>query len=133
MAKDTKGQNDKETVFKKAEALGQIVAGGFEPEAPKAPTFESEIISTPQDFTYAIGKAQMDMQEGGKDYVEVTEELFKYLIKNQKTRYLTYGSPGVKVYLAGTKDECDLVDSMSVDENYNREIREKSRKANGHS
>lgn len=118
---------DQKTLFKDAEAVGQLKSQPVvpEPDAPKA--HEAKIIDNPTDFQYAVGKAQMAMQEGdGEDFVEVSKELFEYLVKNQKTRYITYGSPGVKVYLAGTREECEITDSLSAEEYHTREIRARS-------
>lgn len=66
---------------------------------------------SPEDFRVALGQAQME----GFDHITVSEKLFNFLVKNNKTRYLTYGTPGIKIYKEGTKDECDSEDSMSFD------------------
>lgn len=98
--------------LKDGEASGKIRTM---PEAKIQETFEIEkpkVISTPDDFRIALGNAQLD----GEDYIEVDEKLFKYLLKNNKSKYLTYGDPGIKVYLAGTKGMYDLEDKMSAEQ-----------------
>lgn len=123
---------DQKTLFKDAEAMGNIKTGPVipEPEAPMA--HQTKVIDNPTDFQYAVGKAQMAMQEGdGEDYVEVSKELFEYLVKNQKTPYITYGDPGVKVYLEGTREACEERDRLSADDAYTRGVKERSRKVNG--
>lgn len=97
--------------YGKAEALGEIKTmpeanNDALPEVEKEPT-----VDNPEEFRMAIGHAQME----GRDYVEVTEKLFKYLLKNAKSKYITYGDPGIKVFLAGTKDKILREESMSAD------------------
>jgi hypothetical protein len=105
------GPTKKNDSFHDAEANGQIRT------LPEVATLDAitepklEILDTADDFRTAIGNAQME----GIDHVIVTERLFKYLIKNQTTRYLTYGDPGVKVYKEGTKKECDKEDKMNAE------------------
>lgn len=66
-------------------------------------------------FRIAIGHAQMDQQE----YIEVGPRLFKYLTKNTKTEYVTYGDPGIKVYLKGTREENERLDRMTAEQKHN--------------
>lgn len=73
---------------------------------------EITTIDNPEEFRMAIGAAEMN----GEEYVEVSEKLFKYLLKNSKSRYLTYGNGGIKVYLKGTKPENDKIDKMSAEQ-----------------
>lgn len=73
---------------------------------------ERIIIDDPEEFRAAIGQAQMEEVE----FIEVSDRLFKFLVKNNKTPYITYGSPGIKVYKAGTKDELDRIDRMNAQE-----------------
>lgn len=101
------------THLRDAEALGEIKTL---PELPKSTALEKElegVINDPEEFRIALGRAQMDQLE----YIEVTPKLFDYLRKNQETRYICYGSPGIKVYKVGTRDECEKVDKMNA-ENY---------------
>jgi hypothetical protein len=122
---------DQKNLFKDAEALGSIKTGPVIPEPVIEVAEPSTIISDPTAFQYAIGKAQMEMQEGGGDgVVEVSKELFSYLVKNQKTPYLTYGNPGVKVYLEGTREKCEIHDSLSAEDAYSRAVKERSQKVN---
>lgn len=62
-------------------------------------------------------------------YVEVTDVFFKALTKGQKTSYLTYGMPGIKIYRAGTKAECDADDNLPADEARIKEIKERQAEA----
>lgn len=123
---------DQRSMFKDAEAAGQLKTGPVVPEPTAPMEHQAKIIDNPSDFQYAVGKAQMAMQEGdGGDYVEVSKELFEYLVKNQKTPYITYGDPGVKVYLAGTREACEERDKLSAEDSYARGVKERSRKVNG--
>jgi hypothetical protein len=70
-----------------------------------------KIIDSPEEFRLAIGQAQME----GEDSMEVGEKLFKYLLKNSKSPYLTYGDPGIKVYLAGTREKYEREDAMNAE------------------
>ena len=95
-----------------AEAVGELntLAGEFEPT--KEAKEETNIIDNPEDFRIAIGQAEMN----GEKFVEVSEKLFKYLVKNSKTRYITYGDGGIKVYKAGTKEENDYIDKLTAEQ-----------------
>lgn len=73
---------------------------------------EVEVIDSPDAFRIAVGHAEME----GKNHIEVSERLFKYLVKNSKTRYITYGDGGIKVYKVGTKEENDKIDSMTAEQ-----------------
>lgn len=110
MAKPRQRQEDQ---FGIAEAMGEIVTmpeinesvvGIKEPQ-------EEIIIDNPEDFRMAIGQAQME----GEESIEVGEKLFKYLLKNSKSPYLTYGDPGIKVYLKGTRDKLEREEKMSAE------------------
>lgn len=70
-----------------------------------------KILNTPEEFRQAIHQCQME----GVKYLEVTEKLFKYLTRNQKTSYLTWGSPGVKVFVEGTRQKIEEVDNMGAE------------------
>lgn len=73
---------------------------------------DGKVIDNPEDFRAAIHHAQLS----GKDAVEVSEELFFYLVKNNQTEYLTYGSPGVKVFKEGTKDKILQLEKLPPEE-----------------
>lgn len=98
--------------FNKAEALGQVVSAPAL-EEPIVEIEESipEVADNPDDFRLMIGNAQMEQIE----HIEVTERMFKHLLKNNKSQYLTYGSPGIKVYKVGTKKEIDKIEKMSAE------------------
>lgn len=98
--------------FKKAEALGQIKTMPAEKELPAPVEPEPiEIVNDPASFAAAIGNAQME----DIDSIEVGEKLFKHLMRNSKAKYLTYGNPGIKVYLAGTRDQIEREENMSAE------------------
>lgn len=59
-------------------------------------------------------------------YLEATPEFFEALVKGQKTQYLTYGKPGVKIYIKGTKDAIDKEENLPADEWRTRQILQKS-------
>lgn len=97
--------------LKSAESLGQIKT------SPKADVTEtdavvSEVIDNPEEFRMAIGNCQLE----GRNWVEVSERLFNYLIKNQKTAYITYGDPGIKVFKTGTRAGIAKEERMSAEE-----------------
>lgn len=104
---------EKQKSFKQAEALGQIKTVAEVPEEAVEQQFEQSysIIDSPDKFQSAIGNAQLD----DLDYIEVEEKLFKHLVKNSKTKYLTYGKPGIKVYKRGTREEIEAEESMSAE------------------
>lgn len=97
--------------LKRSEAQGHIKTLEEEPELPVTPIESTPDIDQPDDFRIAIGNAQME----GADSIEVTERLFKYLVKNSKSRYITYGNPGIKVFMKGTRDEIEREESMSAE------------------
>lgn len=73
-------------------------------------------INTTQDFHLAVEQAQVERI----DSLEVTDELFKKLFhhvyKENTQLYVTYGSPGIKVYREGKKAECDKLESMTAEQ-----------------
>ena len=120
MAKNRQRQVDE---FGIAESLGEITTmPEINEEVVKSEDEKSEIIDNPQDFRMAVGQAAME----GQEYIEVSEKLFKYLLKNSKSKYLTYGDPGIKVYLAGTREEIEREERMSA-EQYAEYISKKAR------
>lgn len=108
-----KNIEQEEKSFKKAEAIGQIKTMPKTKEVVPEVSFEQSeaIIDSPDKFQMAIGNAQMD----GLDAIEVTEKLFKHLAKNSKTKYLTYGKPGIKVFVEGTRDAIEAEESLSAE------------------
>jgi hypothetical protein len=108
MAKPIKRTMDQ---FGIAESLGEIHTMPEIEENLLIPKDEITLIDNPEDFRMAVGQAAMN----GEEYVEVSEKLFKYLLKNSKSRYLTYGDPGIKVYKVGTREENEKIDKMSAD------------------
>lgn len=106
--------NKTEQSFKDAAALGEIHVAPevAEVELDEKPQREDVTIDNTEDFRLAVGTAQMD----GIEYVEVGEKLFKYLLRGAKTRYLTYGNPGIKVFLKGTMDDILDEEEMSAED-----------------
>lgn len=49
-------------------------------------------------------------------HMEVSEDFFKVLAMGQKTNYITYGRPGVKVFREGTKEAMIAEDNLSAEE-----------------
>lgn len=104
---------EKVKTFKEAEALGQVksLPEVKEPKEEVAFAQSHDIIDTPDKFEQAIGNAQLD----GLEYIEVEERLFKHLVRNSPTEYLTYGKPGVKVFKRGTRDAIMKKDNLSAE------------------
>ncbi len=50
----------------------------------------------------------------GQDYLIVDERVYKAIGRGVVSNYLTYGNPGVKVYLEGTKESCDINDAKTI-------------------
>lgn len=75
-------------------------------------TLEDPVLNTTQDFHMAVERCGVDHI----DYLEVTDELFNrlfhHIVKGPEQMYVTHGSPGIKVYRKGMKDECDKRDRM---------------------
>ena len=97
--------------FKDAESQKLILTMPEMTEGPVVSGDVPEVIDNPEDFRMAIGQAQMEHH----DSIEVSEKVFNYIIKNNKTKYFTYGSPGIKVYKVGTKEALDREESMSAE------------------
>lgn len=76
-----------------------------------------------EKFRTAVGQAQMT----GHDYLEVSERLFKYLVKDANSKFLTYGQPGIKVYKAGTREQLERDQHMSSDDYYKRLVEERKK------
>ncbi len=101
-----------QTVFKKAEALGEIKTHPVvQDQLPEVKEETEPVIDNPEDFRIALGNAQMD----GKEFIEVSPKLYSYLLKNAKSPYITYGDPGIKVYKAGTREDIEREEAMSAE------------------
>lgn len=70
------------------------------------------ICTSASEFQMQVQEAQID-GEGG--VVIVSDELFRRLSKGKPTPYITYGSPGVKVYPPNKKEQCDLDELKRVE------------------
>lgn len=106
-ANQVKKQKDEfieQAVLRKVETMQELVV--LEPEIPE----QEKPAENPQEFSRAIAFAQA---EGKKD-IEVTQKMFEFLVKNNPTKYLTYGHPGVRVYVSGTKDKIEKEEKMDA-------------------
>lgn len=108
--------------FKEAEALGHIktMPEYHEEKKPEAP--KETVINDPEEFRMAVANAQME----GVDHVIVTERVLNYLLRGNKGMSLTYGNPGVRVYLEGTKADTDRMEKLTA-EAYHEEYIKKMR------
>ena len=104
---------EKVKTFKEAEAVGHVKSLPETKVEALDQVFEQshDVIDTPDKIQEAIGNAQLD----GLDYIEVEERLFKHLVKNSPTEYLTYGKPGIKVFKRGTRDAILKKDNLSAE------------------
>lgn len=82
----------------------------------------SKVIDNYGDFQSAYSSCVMD----GLEEIIVTEKFFAYLCKDRKSKSLTYGDPGVRVFIDGTQEKLMFEDSQTAEEAYVRDIREKS-------
>lgn len=99
--------------FKRAEAIGQIKTMPTQAEPVGIAEPEAEgVVSTPHDFQAAIGRCQME----GPDYLEVSDKLFSFLVKGQKTDSLTYGKPAIRVFRAGTRDAVLKIERLNAEQ-----------------
>ena len=84
---------------------------------PKPPT-QSSAIATYEAFLRAVQNAQFER----KEYLEVTPDLFRQLTDGLPTPYLTFGKPGVKVFIEGTRKEILAHEKLNVEDWRNEEI-----------
>lgn len=80
-----------------------------------------KVIDSYQDFDMAVREAHLT----GLDHLEVTHKLFKTLTKGTETHYMTWGSPGVKVFPEGTMKGILEDEKMDAEAHREREIRNK--------
>ncbi len=71
------------------------------------------------DFTNAVKTAQFTKFP----YVEVTKELFDRLNDDPVSKYMTYGSPGIKVFVEGTRLEIEAEEKNSAEAQHEINIR----------
>lgn len=93
-----------EAVLRKVETMALYVEP--EPEVLQ----QEKACENPEEFARAVAFAQAD----GDGEIEVSQKLFDFLVKNNKTKYLTYGNPGVKVFVEGTKEKIKKDESMDA-------------------
>ena len=70
---------------------------------------EDGIIRDLHTFQNAIAQAQLNRIP----YIEVDEKVFTFYTKGQPGKSFTYGNPGIRVYLAGCKEECDAEEART--------------------
>ena len=78
------------------------------------------------EFQQAVINAQFEK----RGFIEVSEKFFRVLTEGQKTSYLTYGKPGIKVYIEGTREGIEAREALTAEQARELEIKEK-RKALG--
>jgi hypothetical protein len=83
-------------------------------EAPKvdfeAPKKEGFTINDLQSFQNAIASAQLNQDE----FIEVDAKVFNYYVRDGKSKYFTYGNPGVRVYLEGMREQVEEEESRTI-------------------
>lgn len=87
-------------------------------------------LSSYRDFDAAVMDIHRNITDHDDPSLEVTEELFGALTKGQKTNYLTYGSPGIKVFLAGTRAQIEIDEALPAEKTRDLEIKRISTEAN---
>ncbi len=80
-------------------------------------------IDSYKDFESAI--MEIHSRSPHDPHVVVSDRLFQALANGRATNYLTYGSPGVKVYKTGTKQVIDAEEAMGLTEFHELEIKRK--------
>lgn len=105
-----------------AEAIGQIHRGLEMPELaaeePKMPEAH-EILDNPEQFRMAIGRAQLNSEK----YVTISERLMQYLARG-KALSITYGNPGIRVYVDGAKEKLDKIEAMNSDQFHTHSVKQ---------
>lgn len=95
-----------------AEAVGNLKTMPPKQDPIVEKNYEGVVVDNPEDFRMAVGHAQMAHAE----YIEVSARMFEYLVKNNKTEYITYGSPGIKVYKEGTREKIEAWERLSPEQ-----------------
>lgn len=78
------------------------------------PRQERSPLDTRPETLYTFEAKVSSAKLNGEEFVETTEDVFKYITKNHPTQYLTYH--GIRVYLKGTREEIEREERMSIDE-----------------
>lgn len=111
----------------KAEAMGTIQTMPSMEQGEERPLLDvPDVIDNPDDFRAAVGHAQL---AGEYKEIEVSERLFKHIIKSGQATSFTYGQPGVRVFLTGTKEKVLKQEKMNTDEYNLHMIKEKQKNA----
>lgn len=100
--------------FLEAQARGDLHAMPERPDIVKSEAPAEVVIDNPEEFRRAVGMAQMSRKADA--HVVVSEALFSFLSGNQKTRYMTYGSPGVRVFKPGDRESVLDIERMTHEE-----------------
>ena len=102
-------------LFNRNQQTTQITKNGTSNSLPadeiQDTTLTTKVLANLEEFRIAVSQAQLD----GIECLTVNEKLFSYLAKNSNGSYITYGSPGVKVYKEGSKEETDKFESLSAE------------------
>lgn len=109
--------------FKDAEALGHVkpLPENLElSQLPEVKESKEEVINDPEEFRMAIAHAQME----GVGHVIVSKKMLEFLMRGNKGVSLTYGSPGVRVYLEGTKESLDDLEKLSAEQFHEEYIKQ---------
>lgn len=75
------------------------------------------------DFNNAVLEIHRTTSPGDEPCLEVSEKLFGALTRGQKTSYLTYGQPGIKVFKVGTQDQIEREEAMPAEANRDLQIK----------
>lgn len=106
-----------------AEAIGQIHRGlevpEFEAVQPLMPSMD-KVLDSPEEFRMAIGRAQLE----GAPFITISDRLMTYLSRG-KDLSITYGNPGIRVYVEGAKDGLDKIERMNSDQFHTHSVKQK--------
>ncbi len=80
------------------------------------------IINSYRELDEAVIGIHRTFEPGDEPPLEVTREFFEALTRGSQDDSITYGKPGIRIYVAGTKEATDAVESMNAEEFHNREI-----------
>lgn len=73
---------------------------------------ESEgVVTELAQFRNALSAAQL----AKKTYLEVSEEIFTFLANGEVTNYINYGTPTIRIFRPGTKEEIERRERMNID------------------
>jgi hypothetical protein len=107
-----------------AEAMGTIKRGQHLKIEAKVAKDTSDLqkvydIENPHEFEMAIARAKMKPGV----HLLVTPELMEYLLRGAKDASIVYQN--VRCYIAGSKDELDMEESMSAEASHDYKVKKK--------